>query len=56
MIPKIGSKWYSIDTVFVVIHTIELDGRTWVHYRKEFDEKEYSCYAESFVERFTAML
>ena len=56
MIPKIGSKWSSIDDTFVVIHVIELDGHTWVHYRKEPNETEYSCYVESFVERFTPLL
>ena len=55
-IPKDGSKWASIDDVFVVIHTIELDGHTWVHYRKDLTENEYSCYVESFVERFTEVL
>ena len=52
-IPKEGSKWSSINETFVVIHTIELDGHTWIHYRKENNDKEYSCYVESFVDRFT---
>lgn len=52
-IPKQGSKWTSTDDVFVVLHTIELNDHTWVHYRKESDSTEYSCYAESFLERFT---
>ena len=52
-IPKDGSKWTGINEVFVVLHTIELDGNIWVHYRKECNETEYSCYVESFLERFT---
>jgi len=52
-IPKEGSKWTSINETFVVIHTIELDGHTWIHYRKETNGQEYSCYAESFLDRFT---
>jgi hypothetical protein len=52
-IPKDGSRWTGISEVFVVLHTIELDGHTWVHYRKESSETEYSCYVESFLERFT---
>lgn len=54
---KQGSRWTSGDTVFVVLHTIEQEGHTWVHYRSEkADEtgtpKEYSCYQESFETRF----
>ena len=52
---KEGSKWTSIDETFIVIHTIELDGRTWIHYRKESNEIGYSCYVESFLERFTPL-
>ena len=55
-IPKDGSKWISIDEVFVVLHTIELDGHIWIHYRKEKSDQEYSCYMESFLERFTPVL
>ena len=56
MIPKEGSKWASTDDVFVIIHIIELDDHTWVHYRKESSDQEYSCYVESFLERFTSVL
>jgi len=52
-IPKQGSKWTGANNVFVVLHTIELDGNTWIHYRKESSNQEYSCYVESFLERFT---
>ena len=55
-IPKEGSKWASIDNIFVVIHTIEIEGHTWVHYRKESSNQEYSCYVESFLARFTPVL
>lgn len=44
---------------FRVLHVVELDGHTWVHYRTEplpgrstVDCKEYSCYQEAFLERF----
>ena len=55
---KEGSKWTAIlgSDIFVIIQTVELDGHTWVHYRKEPSEKEYSCYAESFLERFIPLL
>lgn len=55
---KQGSRWSGNDrTVFVVLHTLEQDGHTWIHYRTEkVDEtgtpKEYSCYQESFLSRF----
>jgi hypothetical protein len=57
---KDGSVWTSSDrTKFIVIHTVELEGKTWVHYRLHdtkkpaLECKEYSCYEESFVSRFT---
>lgn len=55
---KEGSRWSGNDRdVFVVLHTIEQDGHTWVHYRSEkiFENgtpREYSCYQESFESRF----
>lgn len=53
---KAGSKWAGTEhDVFCVIHVIELDGHTWVHYRKVKEEdpiREYSCYQESFLSRF----
>jgi len=52
-IPKNGSRWTGIEEVFVVLHTIELNGHIWVHYKNESSGKEYSCYMESFLVRFT---
>jgi hypothetical protein len=56
---KDGSKWGDgIDKVFIVLHSIEQNGHTWVHYRSEKVDtitgtpKEYSCYQESFLSRF----
>jgi len=56
---KEGSKWIGTgrDT-FHVIHILELEGHTWVHYIKENAHeqelnREYSCYIESFLQRFT---
>lgn len=57
-LPKEGSKWAGNDRdVFHILHTIELDGHTWVHYIKETKKetsevREYSCYLESFLQRF----
>jgi hypothetical protein len=53
---KPGSIWLgSNQEPFVVINVVELDGHTWVHYRKQTTKEphEYSCYAESFLLRFS---
>jgi hypothetical protein len=57
---KEGTLWGSADSkVFRVLHTVEIEGKTWVHYREDFglkvpaDEcKKFSCYEESFLARF----
>lgn len=59
MITK-GSMWQSTDgRKFQVITEVEVDGHTWVHYRRldsEYEEpKEFSCYTESFLSRFTKL-
>lgn len=55
-----GSKWDSGQgKIFRVLHTIEVDGHTWIHYIKdnapEDKTREYSCYLESFLSRFTPL-
>lgn len=60
-LPKDGSRWSGSDnSVFHVLHTIVIDGQIWVHYIKETtketnEAREYSCYLESFLERFRAL-
>ena len=54
---KVGSKWVGNENnIFRVIHVIELDGHTWIHYIKdnapEDLNREYSCYEESFLSRY----
>ena len=54
---KTGSKWWAGEgNVFQVIDVVEIDDHTWVYYRntKPFNDeyKEYSCYIESFLQRF----
>lgn len=54
-----GSIWQGNDrNQFIVLHTIEKDGNIWVHYRQngKDNNQEYSCYLESFVNRFTEVL
>lgn len=58
---KSGSKWVSDDhQFFQVIHVTEIENKTWVYYRKfisqEDEYREYSCYAESFLQRFTQVI
>lgn len=52
---KVGTRWWGGDNKkFVVIHVIEQEGHTWVHYRDDHrdEPREYSCYLESFLSRF----
>lgn len=56
---KPGSVWAGSDfNKFRVIDVVDVDGKTWVHYRNEVNgwdqssANEYSCYLESFVSRF----
>ena len=54
-IPKDGSVWSGTEgQIFRVLHTVELEGHIWVHYCSEGREspQEYSCYLESFLQRF----
>ena len=57
-----GSKWWAgRDKKFRVIDVVEADGNTWVHYRDELEgfnqssAREYSCYLESFLQRFSPL-
>jgi hypothetical protein len=58
MIIKQGSYWWANgDKKFVVIGEIVIEGIVWVHYRDALGDppKEYSCYRESFLSRFSAL-
>lgn len=55
-----GSIWTSYDgRTFQVITEAVVEGNNWVHYRRidsYYDEpKEFSCYKESFLSRFTKL-
>ena len=53
--PKEGSRWEGHSgSVFHVIHVVEVDGNTWVHYEQDKinESREFSCYLESFLQRF----
>jgi hypothetical protein len=54
---KEGTRWSGTSgdsKVFVVLHEVETDGHVWIHYRESAGDppKEYSCYLESFLQRF----
>lgn len=59
---KEGTRWSGNGggrDVFHIIQIIEVEGHTWVHYIKENapenSNREYSCYIESFLQRFTPL-
>ena len=57
---KQGTRWCSGQgKVFVVINTANIEGHDWVYYRMEQpvndQPKEFSCYQESFLSRFTPL-
>lgn len=43
-----GKRFRVIDSIF-----LKEDGHQWVHYMKVENGETYSCYVESFLERFT---
>jgi hypothetical protein len=58
---KEGSRWSDSNSQkFRVIHIIELEEHTWIHYIKdnvhEDETREYSCYVESFLARFSPIV
>jgi hypothetical protein len=58
---KEGSRWSDSNSQkFRVIHVIELEEHTWIHYIKDNAHKdetrEYSCYVESFLARFSPIV
>jgi len=56
-LPKVGSKWRSGNFKhFYVKAVVELEGHTWVYYGEYGTDREYSCYLESFLERFSEEL
>lgn len=53
-----GSKWWAGQgEQFVVLDVITIEGYTWVHYRNDGKNPttEYSCYLESFLQRFSPL-
>jgi hypothetical protein len=48
-----GSRWQgSGPDCFQVIQTVTIEQQEWVHYRRERDGQEFSCWTDSFAVRF----
>jgi hypothetical protein len=48
-----GSRWQGSGMdFFQVIQTVTIEQQEWVHYRRERDGQEFSCWLESFEVRF----
>jgi len=57
---KKDSKWNDGGgKIFRILDIVQIEGHTWIHYIKENaqdgENREYSCYLESFLSRFTQM-
>jgi hypothetical protein len=57
---KLGSRWWTSNGEhFIVLATPTIDGNDWVYYRSEKpineEVREYSCYKESFLSRFSPL-
>jgi hypothetical protein len=52
---KIGSLWQGNEKKFIIVALTEQNDNTWVHYKNTQDQKEYSCYLEAFLSRFTGL-
>jgi hypothetical protein len=57
MLVKEGTKWAGQDRkIFYVKAVVELEGNVWIHYGEYGTDREYSCYQESFVSRFSPIV
>ena len=53
-----GTRWQAYTTTVVVLAEVEAeDGHKWVYYRDEKGDppREYSCYKESFLLRYSPL-
>jgi len=53
---KIGSKWSTIDQVFVVTDLKEQSDECWVFYKNISTGNEFSCLKGAFTQRFSQIL
>ncbi len=56
--PEKNQLWQSLaeNLTFRIIDTPLIDGKKWVYYVNEKNGREYSCYEESFVNRFSPIV
>lgn len=56
-LPREGSRWTAYEgTTFRILSVQQIDEHTWVHYISETNTpREYSCYLESFLSRFSEL-
>jgi hypothetical protein len=55
---KEGTRWWAGEgKKFIILALVEEDKNIWVHYREDIGDppKEYSCYLESFLQRFNQL-
>ena len=54
---EVGTHWWAgNEKRFLVVEIIDdEDDNTWVHYINTKTEKEYSCYVDAFLQRFTGL-
>jgi len=56
---KEGSRWAGGEyrQIFVVLAEVYTNDAVWIHYRDETGNppREYSCYRDSFLQRFTPL-
>ena len=49
---RVGSKWKTVDKMFIVTEVVEKEKDLWVYYKNIQTLQEYNCRAEAFVARF----
>jgi hypothetical protein len=54
---KIGSTWQSSDrTAFIVENVETINNQTWIFYKNEKTQQQYSCLKDAFTNRFQEQL
>ena len=54
MIDKLSKYWLSSNhQEFELINVYTQDGAKWARYRDILNDREYTCYLEAFLQRFT---
>jgi hypothetical protein len=52
--PRVNEIWTSTNCITFCIKQVNtIDGKNWIHYQREYDQKDFHCLEEAFTERFT---